>query len=134
MLFTLADFNRFSALSREIVAGERAASLSASLSHRIASLPTRLGRGVYVGGTFELARVWTRREETSLSGLRPAGGIYAGADTVLGPIYAGVGVGYGGDELIRLPRPTVLKAEGRDSVPAPSVSGLLNVDAVHSAT
>jgi len=96
MLFTLADFNRFSALSREIVAGERAASLSASLSHRIASLPTRLGRGVYVGGTFELARVWTRREETSLSGLRPAGGIYAGADTVLGPIYAGIASGYGG--------------------------------------
>jgi NTE family protein len=96
MLFTLADFNRISALSREIVAGERAASLSVSLSHRIASLPTRLGRGVYVGGTFELARVWARREETSLSDLRPAGGVYAGADTVLGPIYAGVGTGYGG--------------------------------------
>ena len=96
MLFTLADFSRISALSRENVAGERAASLSASLSHRIASLPTRVGRGVYVGGTFELARVWTRREETSLSGLRPAGGIYAGADTVLGPIYAGIAAGYGG--------------------------------------
>ena len=120
MLFTLADFNRFSALSREIVAGERAASLSASLSHRIASLPTRLGRGVYVGGTFELARVWTRREETSLSGLRPAGGVYAGADTVLGPIYAGVGVGYGGNTtLLRLPRPAVLNGEGRDELPAP---------------
>jgi NTE family protein len=97
MLFTLADFNRFSALSREIVAGERAASLSAALSHRVASLPTRVGRGVYVGGTFELARVWTRREETSLADLRPAGGVYAGADTVLGPIYAGVGIGYGGN-------------------------------------
>ena len=96
MLFTLADFSRVSALSRENVAGERAASLSASVSHRIASLPTRIGRGVYVGGTFELARVWTRREETSLSGLRPAGGIYAGADTVLGPIYAGIAAGYGG--------------------------------------
>ncbi|MBK9374255.1 MAG: patatin-like phospholipase family protein [Holophagales bacterium] len=96
MLFTLADFSRVSALSRENVAGERAASLSASVSHRIASLPTRIGRGVYVGGTFELARVWTRREETSLSGLRPAGGIYAGADTVLGPIYAGIVSGYGG--------------------------------------
>lgn len=96
LLFTLADFNRFAALTRENSAGERAASLSASVSRRIASLPTRLGRGVYLGGSFELARVWTKREETSLSDLRPAGGIYAGADTVLGPLYAGVGIGYGG--------------------------------------
>ncbi len=96
LLFTLADFNRFAALTRENTAGERAASLSASVSRRIASLPTRLGRGVYLGGSFELARVWTKREETSLSDLRPAGGIYAGADTVLGPLYAGVGIGYGG--------------------------------------
>jgi len=63
---------------------------------RIGNLPTRLGRGVYIGGWFELGRVWEHREDSSLTNLRPAGGVFGGADTVLGPIYAGVGLGYGG--------------------------------------
>ncbi len=97
LLFTLSDFTRLAALSREVAGGERAAYAAVSLQHRIASLPTRLGRGVYVGGTFEMGRVWARREETAFDDVRPAGGLFVGADTVLGPIYAGVGVGYGGN-------------------------------------
>lgn len=97
LLFTLADFTRLAALSREDTGGERAAYASVSLQHRIASLPTRLGRGVYLGGTFEVGRVWARREETGFDGIRPAGGLFVGADSVLGPIYAGFGVGYGGN-------------------------------------
>ncbi|MBK8598491.1 MAG: patatin-like phospholipase family protein [Holophagales bacterium] len=97
LLFTLSDFTRLAALSREVNGGERAAYASVTLQHRIASLPTRLGRGVYVGGTFETGRVWARREETGLDDIRPAGGVFAAADTVLGPIYAGLGVGYGGN-------------------------------------
>lgn len=95
-LFTRADFNRFAALARENTAGERAAYASVSAYHRVSSLPARLGRGVYIGGWFELGRVWEHRDESSLTNLRPAGGVFAGADTVLGPIYAGVGLGYGG--------------------------------------
>ena len=87
LLFTLADFTRLAALSRQDAAGERAAYVSATLTRRIASLPTRLGRGVYVGGAFETGRVWGRREDTGFDGIRPAGGVFAGADTVIGPIY-----------------------------------------------
>lgn len=97
LLFTLSDFTRLAALSREVAGGERAAYAAVALQHRIASLPARLGRGVYLGGTFETGRVWARREDTGFDGARPAGGLFAGADTVLGPIYAGVGVGYGGN-------------------------------------
>jgi NTE family protein len=97
LLFTLSDFTRLAALSREVTGGERAAYAAVSLQHRIASLPTRLGRGIYVGGTFETGRVWARREETGFDGIRPAGGIFVGADTVLGPIHAGFGIGYGGN-------------------------------------
>ena len=96
MLFSLADFSRFAALSREVTVGERAAYASVAAHYRIASLPTRLGRGVYLGGSFELARVWQKRSESDVTNLRPAGTLFAGADTVLGPIYAGVGLGYGG--------------------------------------
>jgi len=95
-LFTRADFNRFAALARENTAGERAAYASVTAYQRIGNLPTRLGRGVYIGGWFELGRVWEHREDSSLTNLRPAGGVFGGADTVLGPIYAGVGLGYGG--------------------------------------
>ena len=97
LLFGLSDFTRMAALSREDAVGERAAYAATTLQHRVASLPTRIGRGVYVGGTFETGRVWARREETGFDGVRPAGGVFVGADTVLGPIYAGVGVGYGGN-------------------------------------
>ncbi|MBK9089536.1 MAG: patatin-like phospholipase family protein [Holophagales bacterium] len=97
LLFTLSDFTRLAALSREVAGGERAAYAAVSVQHRIASLPTRIGRGVYVGGTFEMGRVWARREETGFDGTRPAGGLFVGADSVLGPIYAGFGVGYGGN-------------------------------------
>ena len=97
LLFTLSDFTRLAALSRENAGGERAAYAAVTLQRRIASLPTRIGRGVYVGGAFETGRVWARREDTGFDGIRPAGGLFAGADTVLGPIYAGFGVGYGGN-------------------------------------
>jgi NTE family protein len=97
LLFNLADFTRMAALSREDAAGERAAYAAVNLQHRIASLPTRIGRGVYLGGVFETGRVWGRREETGFDGIRPAGGVFLGADTVLGPIYGGFGVGYGGN-------------------------------------
>ncbi len=97
LLFTLSDFTRLAALSREDAAGERAAYAAVNVLHRVASLPTRVGRGVYVGGTFEAGRVWARREDTGFDGIRPAGGVFVGADTVLGPIYAGFGAGYGGN-------------------------------------
>jgi NTE family protein len=97
LLFRLSDFTRLAALSREDAGGERAAYAAVTLQRRIASLPTRLGRGVYLGGTAEVGRVWARREELGFDGARPAGGLFVGADTVLGPIYGGFGVGYGGN-------------------------------------
>jgi NTE family protein len=100
LLFRLSDFTRLAALSREDAGGERAAYAAVTLQRRIASLPTRLGRGVYLGGTAEVGRVWARREEIGFDGARPAGGLFVGADTVLGPIYAGFGVGYGGNASI----------------------------------
>ena len=96
MQFSLGDFTRFAALSRENAVGERAAYASATLLRLVGSLPTRVGRGVYVGGTFELGRVWPKREDFRATNVRPAGSVFAGADTVLGPVYAGLGVNYGG--------------------------------------
>ena len=58
---------------------------------RLAGLPTRLGRGFYVGGLFEVGQVWEEPGQPSLRGPRTAGSVFAGADTVLGPIYAGLG-------------------------------------------
>jgi NTE family protein len=96
LLFSLSDFTRLAALSRENAGGESAAYVAVTLQRRIASLPTRIGRGIYLGGTFEAGRVWARREDTGFDGIRPAGGLFAGADSVLGPIYTGLGIGFGG--------------------------------------
>ena len=97
LLFRLSDFTRLAALSREDAAGERAAYAAVTLQRRIGRLPTRVGRGIWVGGVLEAGRVWARREDVGFDGVRPAGGVFAGADTVLGPVYAGLGLGYGGN-------------------------------------
>ncbi len=80
--------------------GERAAYAAATYYRRVASLPTRVGRGVYIGGTFELGRVWAKREDSTITNLRPAGSVFAAADTVLGPVCAGLGVNYGGTSTV----------------------------------
>lgn len=58
---------------------------------QVGTLPGTLGGGLYVGLSAEAGNVWQSRAEASFSGLRPAGLVWAGVDTVFGPVYVGYG-------------------------------------------
>ncbi|WP_199152682.1 patatin-like phospholipase family protein [Chromobacterium sp. ASV23] len=65
---------------------------------RAASLPPVLGSGVYAGVSLEAGRLWGQNY-TELQSSRdwiPAGSLFLGADTILGPFFVGVGTAKGG--------------------------------------
>jgi len=58
---------------------------------QVGRLPGALGGGFYLGGALEAGNVWQEVDQAELSDLRPAGAIFAGVDTLLGPAYLGYG-------------------------------------------
>jgi NTE family protein len=63
--------------------------------NRTIPLPDLLGSGVYVGGSAEVGRISDRFDGLPGSGTVWSGSAFLGADTFLGPLYFGVGVGAG---------------------------------------
>ena len=50
-----------------------------------------LGQAIYAGSSIEGGNAWLEANDFSLDDLVGSGSIFFGADTVLGPAYAGVG-------------------------------------------
>ena len=65
--------------------------------NRTLPLPDILGSGVYVGASAELGRIGDRFDGLPSPGTLWAGSVYLGADTFLGPLYFGVGLGTSGN-------------------------------------
>ncbi len=65
---------------------------------RAASLPAVLGSGVYAGVSLEAGRLWGQNysDLQTARGWIPAGSLFLGADTILGPFFVGVGTARGG--------------------------------------
>ncbi|WP_158021069.1 patatin-like phospholipase family protein [Chromobacterium sphagni] len=64
---------------------------------RAASLPAVLGSGVYAGMSLEAGHLWGQTFTDQSSGRWiPAGSVFLGADTILGPFFIGVGTARGG--------------------------------------
>ncbi|MEN2425127.1 patatin-like phospholipase family protein [Chromobacterium vaccinii] len=65
---------------------------------RAASLPAVLGSGVYAGVSLEAGKLWGNDFATSKLAHRwiPAGSVFLGADTILGPFFVGMGSAQGG--------------------------------------
>ena len=88
--FQLGGPNRLSGLFLDQLNGTRYDFAALNYYHRYATLPPQIGRGLYVGVSLESGRVddvlmqdpWDRVN---------SGGIYWGADTILGAIYIGYG-------------------------------------------
>lgn len=69
---------------------------------QIARLPSGIGGGVYVGGSFEMGNVWLESEKATFGELIQAGSIFVGADTILGPLYLGYGRAEGSSDAFYL--------------------------------
>jgi NTE family protein len=64
--------------------------------NRTLPLPDILGSGIYVGGSAEVGRITDRVDGLPSPGTLWSGSIFLGADTFLGPMYAGFGLGESG--------------------------------------
>jgi NTE family protein len=95
--FSLGGFLRLSGLPRDRLAGDRLAFGALGYYRPVGEVPSMLGGNLYLGGTLETGNVWDFDQATTLADLRLAGAVFAGVDSILGPLYLGFGVTEGGE-------------------------------------
>jgi NTE family protein len=96
--FSLGGFLNLSGLRPDVLRGDVSGFLALGYYWQVARLPSALGGGVYLGGTLEAGNVWDDISDAELGGLRKAGLIFTGAETLLGPLYLGYGRAEGGED------------------------------------
>ncbi len=90
-LFQLGGFQRFSGYILDQLVGDSYFLGRLVYTYRFADLPQPLGRGVYLGGSFEVGEVGNRFDPTTAGGTLYCGSVFFGADTILGPLYFAYG-------------------------------------------
>jgi NTE family protein len=91
--FTLGGPLRLSGYRIGQFSGQRFAFGRLMYYNRTLPLPDILGSGVYVGGSAEVGRVTGRFDRLPSPGTLWSGSVFLGADTFLGPLYVGLGLG-----------------------------------------
>lgn len=97
--FTLGGFLQLSGLSTEEISGEHSALLRMVYYRRfypVSILPA------YVGFSLEGGNVWESRSDIELDSFIPAGSLFMGLDTIVGPLYLGYGLAEGGRDSLFL--------------------------------
>lgn len=89
--FELGGFLSLSGLDPGAVSGEVGGVASAVYFRKIASLPRALGEGIYLGGSVEAGGAWESSHQVRARDLIWASSVFAGVDTIFGPIYLGYG-------------------------------------------
>jgi NTE family protein len=70
--------------------------------NRVMNLPRPLGTGLYAGLSLETGRVGTSATAAGDEPWRKGGSVFLGANTALGPLYLGYGIGEEGNRLLYL--------------------------------
>jgi len=92
----LGGFLNMSGYQQDELYGDRVALGRLMVYWRAATLPSALGSGLYAGGSFEMGKVWRQGLTGADTNWLPAGSLFLGADTILGPFFLGVGNAKGG--------------------------------------
>lgn len=92
-VFELGGFRNLSGYQPGELLGHQMAFARGMVSWRVSSLPSALGSGLYVGASAELGRMWSTLPLDRSTGWLPAGSLFIGADTLLGPVFMGLGHG-----------------------------------------
>jgi NTE family protein len=96
-LFQMGGFLRLSGLERGEISGPHAALARLMYYRRISeSTGGLLDVPMYVGLSAEMGNVWQTRSDMSFDTVLVNGSIYAGFDTIIGPVYFAAGFGEGG--------------------------------------
>ena len=96
--FQLGGFLNLTGLQPGEVRGDKAALAVGTYYRQIANLPQALGGGIYLGMSLEAGNAWDAARGFDFDDLRYTSSIWAGVDTILGPIYAGYGHADAGDD------------------------------------
>jgi NTE family protein len=89
--FQLGGFLNLSGLKRDELAGSRLGLARLVTYRRLGEAPGPLGGSLYLGGSLEAGNVWQDPDLASFSDLRLAGSLFAGFDSLLGPIFLAYG-------------------------------------------
>jgi len=91
--FLLGGFQRGSGYRIGELLGTEAGLARGVYMYRVVSLPSVIGRAVYVGGSLEGTYATVGPDRFNKPRIRPSGSLFVGADTILGPVYVGYGKG-----------------------------------------
>lgn len=94
--FRLGGFLNLTAYDTDELFGSTMAFGKVGWQHRFGGVPTTFGGTTYVGATIETGQVWDDTSEVAFRDLILGASVWAGVDSLLGPIYAGVGFAEGG--------------------------------------
>jgi NTE family protein len=98
--FPLGGFLELSGYANEQFRGNEYAFGSVVYYRQLASLPPPIGRGLYLGGSLEVGRLWGVFEGLNPEKTRYGGSLFFAADTWLGPAYLGLGLSGEGDTAV----------------------------------
>ena len=84
------------------IAGPRAGLAEAIVYYRMGALPRGIGRAWYAGFSVEAGNTWRSTEHPSTGGVKKAASIFAGIDSIIGPLYFGYGKTSGGGSSLYL--------------------------------
>ena len=90
-LFKQGGFLHFSGYLLDQLVGQSYYMGRLVYTYRFADLPSALGGGIYLGGSFEAGEVRNAFDPTTASGTIYCGSVFLGVDTILGPFYFAFG-------------------------------------------
>jgi len=90
-VFELGGFRYLSGYQPGELLGRQMLFARGMMSWRVASLPSAIGTGLYLGASAEVGKMWSLISSNQDSGWLPGGSLFVGADTLLGPLFIGIG-------------------------------------------
>jgi NTE family protein len=97
-LFRLGGFLRLSGFDRGQISGPHAAMVRLMYYRKVSeSTGGIFDVPIYIGASAELGNTWLTRSDISFDSALFHGGLFAGFDTAIGPVYLGAGFGQGGN-------------------------------------
>jgi len=91
--FTAGGLLHVSGYGRNQLGGYHTACAQLTTYYEVAQLPSK--KGIYLGGSVGYGNVWNKRSEVDLDNGLWSGCLFAGMDTILGPLYFGYGMAEG---------------------------------------
>jgi NTE family protein len=103
--FPLGGFLKLSGYANEQFRGDRMAYGNIIYYRRVTTLPSPIGRGLYLGGSLEIGRHWnvaTSNDSEILNAekTRYGSSLFLGLDSFVGPFYLGIGLSGEGDHTL----------------------------------